>query len=161
MKKTDGSSVTYMVTGEEVHEDPDGRRRQINPDGSVLMADAFSTPPPVPQNTAATVRVRHVDPKELFAEHIERAKSDGNAIVSDVDKRGSRKVIFKDGGKLLLTKEGIMIHKYADGKKDQCTPSGKRVTVCYRHTIRNAFNHPLFAHCCVYSMCADSILSSK
>ena len=140
-----------MVTGEEVHEDPDGRRKQINPDGSVLMAEAITTPPrapqniganvaittpsPGPQNIGANVAVRQLDPKELFAEHIEIAKSAGNAIVLEVDKRGSRKVIFEDGGKLMLTKEGIMIHKYADGKKDQCTPDGKRVTVCYRHTI--------------------------
>ena len=124
-----------MATGEEVHEDPDGQRKQINPDGSVLMAETTATPPRVPQNIAADVAVRQVDPKELFAEHIERAKSAGNAIVSEADKRGSRKVVFEDGGKLVLTKEGIMIHKYADGKKDQCTPDGKLVTVCYRHTI--------------------------
>ena len=124
-----------MATGEEVYEDPDGQRKQINPDGSVLMAETTATPPRVPQNIAADVAVRQVDPKELFAEHIERAKSAGNAIVSEADKRGSRKVVFEDGGKLVLTKEGIMIHKYADGKKDQCTPDGKLVTVCYRLTI--------------------------
>ena len=135
-----------MASGEEVHEDPDGRRKQINPDGSVLMAEAITTPPRVPQNIGANVDVRQVDPKELFAEHIERAKSAGNAIVSEVDKRGSRKVVFEDGGKLVLTKEGIMIHKYADGKKDQCTPDGRLVTVCYIYTIlRHAIGPPILS----------------
>ena len=144
-----------MATGEEVHEDADGRRKQINADGSVLVAEAPPTPPPQsigvdvagpvlvaeapptppPQSIGDGVGVRQVDPKELFAEHMERAKSGGNAVVSEVDRRGSRKVIFEDGGKLVLTKEGIMIHKYADGKKDQCTPDGKRVTVRCRHSV--------------------------
>ena len=37
VKNTDGSSITYMVSGEEVHEESDGRRRQLNPDGSLVV----------------------------------------------------------------------------------------------------------------------------
>ena len=166
--QVDGSTITFMQTGEKIYKYPDGALQQINPDGSAVIVGADgsrstipspqkveaasktpepaeptttleqgerSTTPRARQDIGTNISVRQVDPKELFAEHIERAKSAGNAIVSEVDKRGSRKVVFEDGGKLVLTKEGIMIHKYADGKKDQCTPDGNRVTVRYIHTI--------------------------
>ena len=134
VKKTDGSSITYMVSGEEVHEDASGRRKQLNPDGSVVVSEPTRTPTqPVqkaPQNAAPSVTASQVDPKALFAQHLEDAQNAGSEILSQVQKRTSRKVVFKDGSKLLLTKEGVMLHKYSDGRKMQCTPDGKRTTVC-------------------------------
>ena len=44
--------------------------------------------------------------------------------------------MFKDGGKLMLSKDGVMIHKYADGKKVQCTPDGKHITVRWLVSLR-------------------------
>ena len=140
VKKPDGSSITYLLTGQEVHQDPSGRRKQINPDGSVLVVEATKTeavlaPVLTPEITVpktpirANSFVKQIDPKQLFDQHLQDAKNAGIPISSQKKRKGTRKVVFKDGGKLMLSKDGVMIHKYADGKKVQCTPDGKLITV--------------------------------
>ena len=87
---------------------------------------------PAPVNSVA----KKIDPRQLFEQHLKDAKDAGIQISSQVQKRGTRKVVFKDGGKLMLSKDGLMIHKYADGKKVQCTPDGKLTTVRSTRHIR-------------------------
>ena len=75
-------------------------------------------------------------PAELFAKHVEAEKKAGNKIVSNKRKKnGSHVIIFQDGGKIMRHKSGHMIHKYADGKKTQCSPDGKRITVSRQYAI--------------------------
>ena len=69
-------------------------------------------------------------PGELFHIHIANEKKAGNQIKSDRRKKSGRKVIFNDGGKLILHKSGHMSHKYRNGKIVQCSPIGNRLTVC-------------------------------
>ena len=67
---------------------------------------------------------------ELVAQQIENAKNNGNAVVSDrTSGRGIRKITFQDGSKLHLHNNGILVHKYANGKKVQLNPDGKTITV--------------------------------
>ena len=80
-------------------------------------------------NAAPIPAFKRIDPKQLFEQHLQDAKNAGIQISSQKKRKGTRKVMFKDGGKLMLSKDGVMIHKYADGKKVQCTPDGKSVTV--------------------------------
>lgn len=69
-------------------------------------------------------------PKELMAQHIEHAEKTGNSIASDKTTRdGTRKIVFKDGGKLHLHQTGVMIRKFPDGKKVQYNSAGKHTTV--------------------------------
>ena len=76
-----------MATGEEVHEDADGRRKQINADGSVLVAEAPPTPPP--QSIGDGVGACQVDPKELSAESKTEAgrRAKENAAVAEAARR--------------------------------------------------------------------------
>ena len=69
-------------------------------------------------------------PGDLFQLHIANENETGNKIKSDRRKKSGRVVIFEDGGKLMLHKSGHMSHKYASGKIVQCSPIGKRLTVC-------------------------------
>ena len=102
--------------------------------GAPNAASEFT--PETLNNAAPIPAFKKIDPKQLFEQHLQDAKNAGIKISSQKKRKGTRKVMFKDGGKLMLSKDGVMIHKYADGKKVQCTPDGKHITVRWLVSLR-------------------------
>lgn len=72
-----------------------------------------------------------IPPEEVFFQRVLDEQRAGNAVVSKKQKKnGARVVTFQDGAKIMLHKSGHMIHKYADGRKLQYSPTGKYIMVC-------------------------------
>ena len=122
-------TVSICLNPQQVTPEPQIKSNSANIAMKTKSSDRAAAPKPV-------------HPKDVFLQHIEHAQNNGNVVVSNkTSGDGTCKIIFADGGKLhLYTKKGIMIRKYADGKKVQYSPDGKIITVCSRHTLRDFYS---------------------